>query len=236
MDRATRKELKTDHFAEKVGIAVEEVTAHKKEFTRYGIIAVVVIVLIVAGVTWYRSQAATRRAAFDSLLRTMEASIAPPGQAATGSTFATQEDKDKAVAAALEEFTKKYAGTNEEALARYFIASNAIEAGQLDKALTEVEVAIRSGNSDTADIARFMKGNILASQGKSDDAEKIYRELLNSDSGFMSKDEVTVALAKIIAKKNPDEAIKLLEPLRLSEGPTQRIASQTIDQIRTGKK
>jgi TolA-binding protein len=99
-----------------------------------------------------------------------------------------------------------------------------------------VEVAIRSGNSDTADVARFMKGNILASQGKNDDAEKIYRELLNSDSGFMSKDEVTVALAKIVAKKNPDEAIKLLEPLRLSEGPTQRIASQAITEIQSAKK
>lgn len=234
MDRATRKELKTDHFAEKVGIAVEEVTAHKKEVTRYGIIGLIVVVLIVAGVTWYRSQAATRRAAFDALLRTMEAPIAPPGQSA-GTSYATQEEKDKAVAAALEEFTKKYAGTNEEALARYFIASNAIEDGQIDKALTEVEVAIRNGNSDTADIARFMKGNILASQGKNDEAEKIYRELLGSSSGFLSKDEVTVALAKVLAKKNPDEAVKLLEPLRLSEGPTQRIASQTIDQIRSAK-
>lgn len=234
MDRATRKELKTDHFAEKVGIAVEEVTAHKKEVTRYGIIGLIVVVLIVAGVTWYRSQAATRRAAFDALLRTMEAPIAPPGQSA-GTSYATQEEKDKAVAAALEEFTRKYAGTNEEALARYFIASNAIEDGQLDKALTEVEVAIRNGNSDTADIARFMKANILASQGKNDEAEKIYRELLGSSSGFLSKDEVTVALAKVLAKKNPDEAVKLLEPLRLSEGPTQRIASQTIDQIRGAK-
>jgi predicted negative regulator of RcsB-dependent stress response len=234
VDRATRKELKTDHFAEKVGIAVEEVTAHKKEVTRYGIIGLIVVVLIVAGVTWYRSQAATRRAAFDALLRTMEAPIAPPGQSA-GTSYATQEEKDKAVAAALEEFTKKYAGTNEEALARYFIASNAIEDGQIDKALTEVEVAIRNGNSDTADIARFMKGNILASQGKNDEAEKIYRELLGSSSGFLSKDEVTVALAKVLAKKNPDEAVKLLEPLRLSEGPTQRIASQTIDQIRSAK-
>jgi predicted negative regulator of RcsB-dependent stress response len=233
--RLTRKELKTDRFAEKVGAAVGGVLDHKKEVTRYGMIAALVVVLIIAGVAWYRAQAKQRRADFDVLLRTMESTVAPPGQSA-GTTYATEADKEKAVAAALEEFTKSHAGTNEDALARYFIASNAVETGNLDKALSEVEVAIKNGNSDTAAVARFLKANILASQGKDDDAEKLYRQLLNTSSGFMTKGEVTVALAKLIGKKNPDEAIKLLEPMRLSEGSTQRIASQTIEEIRASSK
>ncbi len=235
MARLTRKELKTDRFAEGVGAALGGVLGHKKEVTRYGIIAAVVVVLIVGGVTWYRSQAKQRRADFDVLLRTMEAPIAQPGQSA-GVTYATEADKEKAVTAALEEFSKEHAGTNEDALAHYFIASNAVEDGNLEKALSEADIAIKNGNSDTAAVARFLKGNILASQGKSDEAEKIYRELLNASSGFMTKGEVTVALAKLIGKKSPDEAIKLLEPLRLAEGSTQRIASQTIEEIRSSGK
>lgn len=232
MDRATRKELKTDHFVERVVQAVREITAHKQDVARYSIAAVVVVVLIIAGVMYYRSQAATRRAAFDVLLRTMEAPIASPGQPASSGSYATEADKDKAVASALEEFTKKHSGTNEEALARYFIASNAVTKGDLDKALTEVDLAIQSGNGDTAAVARFLKANVLVAKGNADEAEKIYRDLLNTSSGFVTKDEVTVALAKLIAKKSPDEAVKLLEPLRLAEGSTQRIASQTIDEIR----
>ncbi|MDZ7636892.1 MAG: tetratricopeptide repeat protein [Bryobacterales bacterium] len=235
MDRATRKELKTDHFVEKVGAAVSEILGHKQEVQRYGIIAAVVVVLIIAGVSWYRYQAKERRADFDVLLRTMEAPVAPPGQSA-GLSFATEADKDKAISAALEAFSKEHAGTNEDALAHYFVASNAIEERAFDKALTEVELAIQHGNSDTAAIARFMKANILAAQGKDADAEKIYRELLNTSSGFVTQGEVTLALAKVIAKKSPDEAIKLLEPLRLAEGSTQRIASQTIEEIRNSPK
>ena len=111
-----------------------------------------------------------------------------------------------------------------------------MEDGNLEKALSEVEVAIKNGDSDTVAVARFLKGNILASQGKSDEAEKIYRELLNTSSGYMTKGEVTIALAKLIGKKNPDEAIKLLEPMRLAEGSTQRIVSQAIEEIRSSSK
>ena len=235
MARLTRKELKTDRFAEGVGAALGGVLGHKKEVTRYGVMAAVVVVLIIGGVTWYRTQAKQRRADFDVLLRTMAAPIAPPGQSA-GVSYATEADKEKAVSTALEEFSKEHAGTNEDALAHYFIASNAVEDGNLDKALSEVDIAIKNGDSDTSAVARFLKGNILASQGKSDEAEKIYRELLNASSGFMTKGEVTVALAKLIGKKSPDEAIKLLEPLRLAEGSTQRIASQTIEEIRSSGK
>ncbi|MCZ2154421.1 MAG: tetratricopeptide repeat protein, partial [Bryobacterales bacterium] len=184
----------------------------------------------------YRTQATARRAAFDALLRVMESPVASPQEGGSG-TYATQEEKEKAVAAALEEFTKEYAGTNEEALARYFIASNDVSDGKLDKALTEVDVAIRDGNSDTSAIARFLKANILSSQGKTDEAEKIYRELLaGSSSGFLTKAEVTVALAKLVAKKNPDEAVKLLEPMRMEDSSTQRIVSQTIDEIQASRK
>ncbi|MCC6264645.1 MAG: tetratricopeptide repeat protein [Bryobacterales bacterium] len=235
MARLTRKELKTDRFAEGVGAAVGGVLDHKKEVTRYGIIAAVVVVLIVGGLTWYRTQAKQRRADFDVLLRTMEAPIAPPGQSG-GVSYATEADKEKAVNEALEAFSKEHSGTNEDALAHYFLASNAVEDGNLEKALSDVEVAIKNGDSDTAAVARFLKGNILASQGKSDEAEKIYRDLLNASSGYMTKGEVTIALAKLIGKKNPDEAIKLLEPMRLAEGSTQRIVSQAIEEIRSSSK
>lgn len=236
MARLTRKELKTDRFVEKVTAIIDEVMGRRQEVTRYGIIAAIVLALILGGSAWYRSQAKSRRAAFDALLRVMESPVAAAGESG-GSAHATQADKEKAVTAALDEFTKAHAGTNEEALARYFIASNDVSDGKLDKALSEVEVAIKDGNSDTSAIARFLKGNILASRGKDDEAEKIYRDLLKgSSSGFLTKAEVTVALAKLIAKKNPDEAVKLLEPMRLEDSSTQRIVSQTIEEIQASSK
>lgn len=234
--RLTRKELKTDRFVEKVTAIIDEVMGRRQEVTRYGIIAAIVLALILGGSAWYRSQAKSRRAAFDALLRVMESPVAAAGESG-GTAHATQVDKEKAVTAALDEFTKAHAGTNEEALARYFIASNDVSDGKLDKALSEVEVAIKDGNSDTSAIARFLKGNILASRGKDDEAEKIYRDLLKgSSSGFLTKAEVTVALAKLIAKKNPDEAVKLLEPMRLEDSSTQRIVSQTIEEIQASSK
>src|SRR5581483_12339966 len=57
---------------------------------------------------------------------------------------------------------------------------------------------------------------MYASQGKTADAEKLLRELVDKPSVFVSKEQATLELAKVIGKKNPAEARKLLEPLSAS--------------------
>ena len=56
----------------------------------------------------------------------------------------------------------------------------------------------------------------MQSQGKTDDAEKLLRQLIDKPTMFVSKEQATLDLAQVLAKKNPAEARKLLEPLSAS--------------------
>lgn len=230
MDRTTRKELKTDHFAETVGHTLEEIAAHRRQVTRYAIIGAVVIVLIVAAVGFFRYRAIERAEAFRAVLRLMEAPVAPAGQVA-GKSFATDAEQKQAVEAALKELIASYEGSNEAAMAHYFLASHAIESGKLDKALTEIDAAIAAADRDTSVLARFTRANILRALGKSEDAERIYRELLDSTRGYITRDQVVLSLADTIKKSKPDEALKLLEPLRAADSSSQGPAAKLISEI-----
>ena len=65
-------------------------------------------------------------------------------------------------------------------------------------------------------VAQLSLAQIYQSQGKSADAEKILRQLVDKPSVFVSKEQATLELAKVLAKSNPAEARKLVEPLSAS--------------------
>jgi hypothetical protein len=48
---------------------------------------------------------------------------------------------------------------------------------------------------------------------------------------LVSKEEATITLARLLAKSNPVEARKLLEPLRAERGPVSRAAITLLGEI-----
>jgi hypothetical protein len=98
MDRHTRKELKTDKFAQGVGSGFEFVAHHRGQMLRYTLIALAVVVVI-AGVWAYRSHQATARAeALTKAMQIDEATIGAPQPPRM--SFPTMADKEKARIAA----------------------------------------------------------------------------------------------------------------------------------------
>src|SRR5690242_8565962 len=107
MDRRTRKDLKTDKFAQEVGLGVQFLAGHKAQATRY--IAIGLVVLIVFAGYWIYSnrQAAARAKAMAEAIHVSDAVIsatpAPPTL-----NFATQAEKDKAVVEAYSKVAAAY--------------------------------------------------------------------------------------------------------------------------------
>ena len=215
MDRHTREYLKTDQFAQEVEHGVEFVAEHKKQVTRYGIIAAAVIV-VVAGIWSYRTYSdGVREKALRVALRVQDGAVgpgAPPSELSP--SFQTQEEKDKAVVKALEEVANKYSGSSQGAIARYFLGTIASDKGDMATAEKSFKDVIANAPKDYASLAKLALSSIYQAQGKSADGEKLLRELLDSPTTFVSKEEATVALGRYLAANNPAEARKLLEPLR----------------------
>jgi len=226
MDRHTRKELKTDKFAQGVGSGFEFLSEHRAQATRWGLIAVAVVV-IAAAVWLYRSHQATLRTELLSkAMQVDDATVGAPQPPRLN--FPTVEDKEKARTAAFTDVAVKYPGSQEAAIAQLAVAAAQADKGQVDDALKTFQTVMDTAPDPYNSVAKSSIAQIYLSQGKADEAEKLLRQLVDHPSMFVSKEQATLDLAQAIAKKNPVEARKLLEPLSASKRNAVSRAAVTV--------
>lgn len=230
MDRLTRKELKTDKFVTDFGRTVEFLEEH---LTSAIITAVVVAVLVavIAGAYYYRKQQhAGREQALHMALRTYEAQVGH-GSSPFIVTFPTAAAKEAAIQKVFHALIKKYPGSDEAIIAHYYLGIDASSNGDNEQAAKQFKLVMESGKQPYASQAAFSLAMIYAGESKTKEAEKILRDLVAHPTILVSKGQATIALAKVLAKTNPEEARKLLEPLRTARSAVSRAALTTLGQI-----
>lgn len=230
MDRLTRKELKTDKFALEVGHGLEYVSDHRGQVVRWGSIAAAVVaaILIVYAIFSYR--AGVRDEALRSALQIQEAPVAQaaaPGQ----QSFATPDQKEAALKKALTEVADKYSGTQQGAVARYYLGTLAADKGDLPTAEKSFREVVDHANSNYASLAKLSLASVLAAQEKTADGERMLRSLVDHPTTFVSKDQATIALARYLAATKPQEARKLLDPLKTERNTISRAALTALSEI-----
>lgn len=213
MDSQHRKDLKTDPFAKEVGQGIQYVLGHPDAVKRYGII--VLVVLVLGGGYWFYSsrQAAARRKALADAMHVADAIISPT-PSLPNITFATKEEKDKAVLEAYSRVGADYRGTQEGAIAQLYVALAKADEGKVEEALKLYADIADSAPREYSRVAQLARAELLAGQNQADEAAKILRSLANDTSALVSKEEAQLALGKLLAKSDPAEARKILEPLR----------------------
>ncbi len=230
MDRISRKELKKDKFAQEVSHTVEFLEAHRKQLIRYGSLAAALLILAAGLIYYNQRQHVARQEALRAAYAIMAAPVGPspaPGIL----TFASAEEKSKAVAKALTDLTTKYTGSDEAEVAEYLLGSLALDAGRIEEAARRMNQVANAGNRDYASLAKLALAGIDASQGKTSEAEKLLRELMDRPTLLVPKEQAAIALAKLIAPTKPDEARKLLEPLRSAPGSIGRVATTAYGEL-----
>lgn len=234
MDRITRKDLKTDKFAVEVTHTVEYLGEHRSSLYRYG--AIILAVLLVGGGVYFymRSQHDARQQALADALQAQNAPASPVGNPFIKS-FNSQAEKDAAVDKAFSDIVAKYGGSDEAAIANYMLGTYAADKGKMADAEKRFKAAAESGKSGYASLAKLALSDIYVSEGKAAEAEKLLRDIVANPSILVSKEQATIALARIVGQKNPAEAQKLLEPLRTVSGATGQAAMNAITEI-TAKK
>jgi predicted negative regulator of RcsB-dependent stress response len=221
VDRLTRKQLKKDKFAQEVGHTVEFLGEHKRQFILYGGVALA-LVIIVAGLFYHgKRQHAVRQRALYSAMETMNAPVGP-SPAAGIQSFATQDEKNQAVAKALTGLASAYPGSAEQSIAQYFLGTIAAGQGRIDEAVKLLSQAAGSSNEDYASLAKLTLAEVYGSQGKTSEAEKLLRPLIAKPTVLVPKVQASLTLARLLAPSKPDEARKLLEPLRTTPGAAGR--------------
>lgn len=230
MDSVHRKQLKQDKFVAQVSHSVEYAAEHRDQMMKWGAAALAVLVVAV-GVYWYFSyQHRVRQEALHNAMQTYEAGVGASGNEFLKS-FPTQEEKDKAVIKDLSEVANKYSGKEEGRIAQYFLGLYHADKGNLTEAEKQLKPVAESGKDAYASQAKLSLAQIYDSMGRQADAEKLLRSLIDDPTILVSKEQATIALAKVLAKKNPAEARKLLEPLRAERGPVSRAALTALGEM-----
>ena len=234
MDRAHRLELKHDKFVEQVGHTVEYASEHRKQLIRYGAIGLAVVVVALGVYLYMQSQASARQDALRVAIRTQEAQIGQPGtEFLIG--FKTQQEKDAAVQKTWQDLASKYPGTAEGLVAEYYLGINAADKGNLAEAEKHLKLVADSGKSDYASQAKLTLSDIYAAGGRQAEAEKLLRSLIDDPTIMVSKEEATLKLGQLLAKSNPAEARKILEPLRTSRSAVSRAAINALSALPPAK-
>lgn len=233
MDRITRKTLKKDAFAEEVGRTVTFVEKHRKQMAWC---AGAVLLALVLGVVWRyygRHQRQVRQQELAEALRVQNAAIGPESGNPALPTFPTIQARQKAAAKTFETLAAKYPGTDEAVIARYYLATIYAEQGNTNEAVKAFQDVAASKKSDYASLAKYALAEVYAQQGKLAESEKLLRQLMDHPTVLVSKEQAIITLARVLARDKPQEARKLLEPLRTRPGAVSRVALAALGEIAT---
>jgi len=227
--RITRKEMKSDKFAQEVGLTVTFFEEHQQEIVRYGAI-VAVAGLLFAGYLYYqRRQHGVREEALTKAIQVQEAPVGPSANG--GLAFPTQEVKDQEALRVFTDLRSKYAGSDEGEIAQYYLGAIEADQGKLAEAEKSFQAAAQKGDEKYASLAKLSLAQIYFADGRSDLGEKTMRDLMAKPSIFVSKEQAAIMLARYLAPKRPAEARKLLDPLRNLPGTVGQVALQAYGEI-----
>ncbi len=231
MDRITRKKLKQDEFAQDVGLTVEFLNEHRPQTIRYGVAGLAALVLVAGLVIWFRHRGAERQAALTAALQVWQTPVGPAQEGLDRKPFATEDEKQKAVVKAFADVAAKYSGSNEAAVAEYYLGASAANNGKLAAAEVAFKEAIDSGNANYGSLAKLALASVYKSEHRQADGEKLLQSLIDKPSDFVSKEEATIALARYVASTDPERARKLLTPLRTARASISRIATSELNAL-----
>ena len=94
----------------------------------------------------------------------------------------------------------------------------------MDEAVRRLTTVADSGSRDYASLAKLVLSQIYAGQGKTAEAEKLLRGLIDKPTLLVTKEEATIALGRLLTPTRPEEARKMLDPLQKVPGPVGRAA------------
>ena len=230
MDRAHRQELKHDKFVAQVGHTVEYAAEHKEQVIKWGSLALAALVIMVGFYGWTRYQASARADALREAIRLQDAQVGAQ-QSEFFAVFATDEEKRQAVQKKWSEIASSYSGSAEAAIAHYYMGINAADNGNMQEAEKHLKEAADSGKDAYASQAKLSLASVYDATGRQAEAEKILRSVIEDPTILVSKEQATIALARLLADHKPEEARKLLEPLRSEPGPASRAALTLLGEI-----
>ncbi len=228
----SRKELKTDEVRETFAQGAEVVLSHQK-LTIYLLAAAIVLALGVFGWrTYSERQTVKASAALNDGMKVFMARVRTPGEPADAGEVTYVDEKNKFTDASQKfgSIAMKYPRTRPGQIAAFYAALSLEKIGKDEDARKWLQGLSESNSDDLAAKARFELAQFDDRAGRSDEAEKIYQQLMAKPAPLVPKPVVMMALAEHYATKNPAEAAKLFAQIK-TDYPDTPMAEQADQEL-----
>src|SRR6185369_9003288 len=145
---------------------------------------IVAVLLIVVFVKWNNRKNDEARQALGRAINITAAAVSPsPIPGSTEMTFSTEKERAEKAIAEFEKVAAKY-GEPYKSESRYFIASNRLVVDR-QKGISEL-TELSNGSGEVAALAKFALAQANESDGKLDDAARLYSELAKLNSATVT--------------------------------------------------
>lgn len=203
-----------DAFQRSVGQSIEEAGKKLEGHGRnllYGAGAVLVLAAVIwIGYVWMNSSNTEAQTELGKAIETSQAAISdlPVPAGSTIRTFKTRQERAEEAIKEFNVIAAKYGGSIGDK-AKYFAAVNRLT---IDRAagIKELE-RLQDIGGPTGSLAKFALAQVLAEDGKTEDAEKLYEELAAASDAALSRETINFELARLYEKQGRrDDAVALL--------------------------
>jgi tetratricopeptide (TPR) repeat protein len=217
VDNATKRQLKQpDQFVALTEAGVHWTEEHRQKAIVAGVIAVVAIIAIVVGFTFYQSRSAAAATAFGQAMEIYQAPLATGQPAAPGvKTYPDAKTRAAAANSEFEQVASQYGLTTSGRLAQYFVGLTYEDLGQTGPAQQALEKVSSSWDTGLASLGKDALADLYQQTGQDAKAIDLYNELSKGKSGTVPADLAQLQLAELYqAQGKTEQARQILALLK----------------------
>ncbi|HEU4930533.1 MAG TPA: hypothetical protein VFT48_00560 [Pyrinomonadaceae bacterium] len=188
-------------------------------------------VLVILFVKWNNRKNDEARQALGRAINITTAAVTPsPLPGSTEVTFSTEKERAEKAIAEFEKVAAKY-GEPYKSESRYFIASNRLVVDR-QKGISELTELANNSSGDVAALSKFALAQANESDGKLDDAARLYSELVRLNSATVTTETANLRLAKVYEKQGKkkeaaDLLFNIVDAARKAKGPDNQPVPQS---------
>ncbi len=221
------KELKRDRFVETMEHGAEYAFSHARNMWLATAAVAVVFAAIFGWRFWSAQQSQKASIALDAAMKTYQARVRAPGEAAEPgeTTFVVEKIKYQEAEKQFDQVARDYSLTQQGTFAHYYSALCSMHLNETDKAAAELRNLAGSSNAEVASLAKLSLAGIAAKAGKTDEAAKYLTDLIDHPTALVPKARAQMDLADLYRKTKPGEAASLYEQVK-KEFPDSPLADE----------